>query len=609
MPDPPVWPHWAVEFDRLIAVRPQFVISGNIRDVFLTPTSEGIEFHPLSDCLFESLKERGCRFLIKYDQIDGLDVNPKAMRETARGVLGRDASGTLEIEDLPDCLRAVASARDVPCAFVIDYASRLVGRPHDLTDRERGFFAASEKIAHETRPLRASRPEEPPPFNPIVWLVNRPNDLPDWFVVRNQGIRALTASLPDHAARLIAARVVAKGFAGHDELRPDERDKLIGEFVDLTEGETLRSMMAIRTLARDQGRSLAEVSDAVRLFKMGLPDNPWRKAHLQDKLREPERVIHRRVKGQAAAVRKSMDILIRSVVGLSGAQASQRGGRPRGVLFFAGPTGVGKTELSKAIAQLILGNEQAYRRFDMSEFSSEQSEARLIGSPPGFIGHDAGGELVNAVRERPLSVLLFDEIEKAHPRILDKFLQILEDGRLTDGRGETVYFSEAVVIFTSNLGIYGTENGKRVQLVDVDTPPAQVGRVVREAIEDHFRHELERPELLNRLGDNIVVFNFINAEAAGAIFEMMLENVKDRVKREHAVTLEIRKNVADKLSALCTADLRSGGRGIGNRLETAFINPLAVRLFDLDRADGDPRRLVVRGITAGEDGSCTLEVE
>ena len=172
------------------------------------------------------------------------------------------------------------------------------------------------------------------------------------------------------------------------------------------------------------------------------------------------------MRGQRQAVTKTIDILMRSVMGLTGAQARSSGNRPRGVLFFAGPTGVGKTELAKTLTQLIFGDDRAYIRFDMSEFAEEHTGARLLGAPPGYIGYDAGGELTNAVREKPFSVVLFDEIEKAHPRILDKFLQILEDGRLTDGRGETAYFSEAILVFTSNLGIFvEDEHGQRVQSV------------------------------------------------------------------------------------------------------------------------------------------------
>jgi ATP-dependent Clp protease ATP-binding subunit ClpA len=216
----------------------------------------------------------------------------------------------------------------------------------------------------------------------------------------------------------------------------------------------------------------------------------------------------------------------------------------------------------------------------MSEFTAEHSAARLLGAPPGYVGYDAGGELTNAVRERPFSVILFDEIEKAHPRILDKFLQILEDGRLTDGRGQTAYFSESVIVFTSNLGFFVEDGqGRRVQSVKPGDPFVEVEAKIRSAIVDHFKFRLTRPELLNRIGDNIVVFNFIGLDTAGAIFEGMLENVLRRVSEEHAVRIVVAPDVVHSLRGVCTQDLSQGGRGIGNRLESAFINPLARALF------------------------------
>jgi ATP-dependent Clp protease ATP-binding subunit ClpA len=266
---------------------------------------------------------------------------------------------------------------------------------------------------------------------------------------------------------------------------------------------------------------------------------------------------------------------------------------------------VGKTELAKTLTQLVFGDERAYIRFDMSEFAEEHTGARLLGAPPGYIGYDAGGELTNAVREKPFSVVLFDEIEKAHPRILDKFLQILEDGRLTDGRGETAYFSEAIIVFTSNLGIVvENERKERVQTVQPSDPHDVVEARVRGAIQDHFKYRLSRPEILNRIGDNIVVFGFITPEVGAQIFEGMLRNVVDRVRDEHKIELSVAPSVRKRLADLCTQDLSNGGRGIGNQLESLFVNPLSRALFRFPLAGRST--LAVTGLAEDENRIVTV---
>jgi ATP-dependent Clp protease ATP-binding subunit ClpA len=352
-----------------------------------------------------------------------------------------------------------------------------------------------------------------------------------------------------------------------------------------------------------------DIDDAVRCYKVGALDNPWRKDYLREKIRDAQAFIEDRVKGQHPAVVKTLDILKRSVMGLTGAQARSGGSRPRGVLFFAGPTGVGKTELAKTLTQLVFGDERAYLRFDMSEFAEEHTSARLLGAPPGYIGFDAGGELTNAVREKPFSVVLFDEIEKAHPRILDKFLQILEDGRLTDGRGDTAYFSETILVFTSNLGIYVEDaQGQRVQSVQPGDAYEKVESTVRESIGNYFKFKLSRPELLNRIGDNIVVFNFISPDVAERIFDGMLRNVARRLQEEFKVKLSMPATVRTALLERCTRDLSNGGRGIGNQLESAFINPLSRALFAHD-IEGKQRLSVTALAEADKVITLTLQTE
>jgi ATP-dependent Clp protease ATP-binding subunit ClpA len=255
---------------------------------------------------------------------------------------------------------------------------------------------------------------------------------------------------------------------------------------------------------------------------------------------------------------------------------------------------IGKVQ--RRVEEAVLGT----IRFDMSEFSAEHADQRLIGAPPGYIGYDVGGELTNAIREKPFSVVLFDEIEKAHPRILDKFLQILDDGVLTSGRGDRVYFSEALIVFTSNLGIYRLgDNGERVANVLPGEPYEQVREKVHSEIDRHFKLVLNRPEILNRIGENVIVFDFIREEIGLQIFEQMVDaTFKDL--QQQGLHVAITPEARQALRALCLRDLSNGGRGIRNQLEAHLLNPLARTLFDQDAKPGEHfavSRLGVGGLT------------
>ena len=576
-------PSWAVDLDRALPVQSQFVISGNIRDVYPVTLNGSQGFKPVLDVCWDVLSARGCEFMLVYDPVDNLHIHALDQVDAAARVAGlkldENGKAHVSLDQLAKTLRLLGRSRDVPAAVVIDYASRIAARSQELDAEQHAFFVSCEKLAHQARQLR-SRATSNLPFNPIIWLINGPNDLPTWLTVGNETFRSIVASLPDREARRKVADVSAAHFPDSATIDEGRQQELVRQFVLQTEGMTVRSLLSIIELARDPRFGLERIVDAVRAYKVGAPDDPWKQPLVRQQIRSGSEMIGERVKGQPAAINKALDILTRSVMGLSGAQAGRTGGRPRGVLFFAGPTGVGKTELAKTITQLLFGDESAYHRFDMSEFSAEHAEARLIGAPPGYVGHDAGGELVNAVRQRPFCVLLFDEVEKAHPRILDKFLQILEDGRLTDGRGETVFFSEAVIIFTSNLGIYVKDrDGTRRANVSQSDDYGRVNAQVTEAIRNYFRFEIQRPELLNRIGDNIVVFDFIRHDVARDILSKMIANVTRRVEEEHGVNVRLSAKARAVLDAKCFHNLENGGRGIGNQLESYFINPLARVLF------------------------------
>lgn len=611
-------PRWILDLDRLLPIRAQFVVSGNIRDHFLAPLGNGsLTPVPLIRCLWRALREQGYQFLLVFDAVEGIRPYPNEPEivELATRMFDlklQDGVMPMGLESLSVLMKRLTRTREARCALLVDFASRLTRHPDQLDATEHRFFLSAERLAVHSVPIVpkvvVEGGDNKPRFNPILWLLNRPQDLPSWFALDNVRVETLTVGLPDFETREAAARSYLALFARADEIGPDERNKFAAEFASATEGLPLVALSDTAQLANRQGISYRDVDDAVQCYKVGALENPWKKPYLRQRIGNAPDFIENRVKGQEQAVTKAVDILMRSVMGLTGAQARSGGNRPRGVLFFAGPTGVGKTELAKTLTQLVFGDERAYIRFDMSEFAEEHTGARLLGAPPGYVGFEAGGELTNAVREKPFSVVLFDEVEKAHPRILDKFLQILEDGRLTDGRGDTAYFSETILIFTSNLGIYvEDEQGRRVQNVQPGDSYATVESRVKGAIGDYFKYRLSRPEILNRIGDNIVVFNFITEPVAQRIFEGMLGNVLNRVREEHGLDLELAPAVRQRLLTLCTTDLSNGGRGIGNQLESLFINPLSRALFAFDMEGR--ASILVSELMESDDRIVTLGLE
>ncbi len=578
---------WIRDLLRFLPLKSQFVLCGNVRDQFPLPLSGAVQVLPLIPYVCAELKEAGIQHFLLYEPAQGfsmpvvLGLDPAKEREYFQrfGIAWQpNGRSPASIDKFFEVLEQAVRAPGEPVALFADFASRYLLRPDLPTECEQRCFTRALVSAHavQPRPIGASAQ---PFFNPVFWITEKEGDLPDWFVVGNPRLRQIPVPQPEHTVRRVVAETLGRSLGDAAKMSAEDFLRHTNSFVEATEGLLISDLTAIVQLSRSEGLGFANIEDAVRRFKLGVTEDPWRKVD-HEKLRDATGFVRRRVKGQAHAVTQMLDIIKRAVGGLAERKAG--GGRPRGVAFLAGPTGVGKTELAKTITQLLFGDESAYTRFDMSEFSAEHSDQRLIGAPPGYVGYDTGGELTNAVRQKPFGVVLFDEIEKAHPRILDKFLQVLDDGVLTSGRGERVYFSETFIIFTSNLGIYRlTPSGERVPNVLPGDPFDDVCAKVRTEIERHFKLELGRPEILNRIGENIIVFDFIRGDVARDIFAAMLENILARVRNAQQVTVTLNAVAREALEKLCLADLSNGGRGIRNQLETHFVNPLARLLFDV----------------------------
>ena len=544
---------------------------------FTKPAPGQITSVSLARALPDALKDAGYGRIASFDLLNGFRALEPADDSflTQLGLTAANGAAAGGVDLLAATLERHVASDGPPSALIIDFASRLITRNEALSPAEHQLFSRALILSHSAR-ARPAGERRQPFFNTVIWIVDKEGDLPDWFLIGNPRIRHIPIGRPDHLARRTMIRSLMRGLPGAQNAAQADLEKSTEGFVDETEGLLLLDLSAIAQLARSENVPFDRISDAVRRFKVGVTEDPWRKIS-HDKISSAEEFVRRRVKGQAHAVTHMLDIVKRAVTGIG---QSPRGGRPRGVAFLAGPTGVGKTELAKTITSLLFGDDSAYIRFDMSEFSAEHSDQRLIGAPPGYVGYDVGGELTNAIREKPFSVVLFDEIEKAHPRILDKFLQVLDDGVLTSGRGDRVYFSEAFIVFTSNLGIYTPgPSGERIANVTPEETFDAVKRKVRSEIEKHFKQVLNRPEILNRIGENVIVFDFIRADVANEIFDQMVDTLLNDVKSlGYDVTLS--EQARATLRGLCLADLSNGGRGIRNQVEAHLINPLSRGLFD-----------------------------
>jgi hypothetical protein len=601
--EPSYKPKWAREIERFIPIKPQFVLYGNVNDVYPAEISGVTVTLGMADYLRELLAGHGYSIVAKYEPACGFSLLSGDAGTFAR-LTGEklDGKGVLDcsLEKASGAVSRLVSNAECRAALILRFASRV----EDLNNEAAAlkFFYDMFRLSMDSAP-RVSREETgavKPMYNPIFWIMDKENDLPPWYTLDNPRVRVLPVPRPDNDIRSRIIEAVSPKMDGYAETPPGAVRDILAIFRDQTTGLLASEITSIAQMARHEGIKFSRVDDAIRRYKLGIQENMWEKLD-REKIRGAEAFLSSRVMGQERAVRHASDILKRSRFNLSGSQFSRYSQRPKGVLFLAGPTGVGKTELAKAVTELVFGSPTHYIRFDMSEFGQDHSNQRLVGAPPGYVGYDVGGELTNAIKQNPFSVVLFDEIEKAHPRILDIFLQILDDGRLTSGRGETVYFSESVIIFTSNLGMFESlPDGTKRARVTSDMPYGEIAASIENAIDDFFKYKINRPEILNRIGKNIVVFDFIRGETAHKIFDRMFANVKFRLEDNWNIKIDFDEPSLKSTRDLVCSDLSMGGRGIGSAMETIIMNPLSRALCEMPDPSG--RSIVIRGVRETPSG-------
>lgn len=590
-------PKWHRELDIFCKIKPIIILEGNVLDRYQYPVDGSVgkgSILRLAEYLHYYFKDQGYQNIAFYDSIRGFYNNcEEGYVQRFAGLVG----GTIDADTIKaefkgknntaaTYIRTALTQSEEATVVVLDFASRYITDPTNMEQAEIDGFTILLQSSLEGKDVRT---EQGILKNLVVVLVNKVNDVPAWFYLDNPNVKSVMLKTPakEEREQLVKGDNFPSFFAGdiyvdeypHYEEFPEELEKIQDRFVGLTEGFSFTELNGLRRLCKNQRIHIKNMCDVIELYKFGIKENPWNSLNYEE-MKNAYEDFHKRIKGQEYALTKTLDVVKRAITGMAGLQSSSHG-KPKGVLFFAGPTGTGKTETAKALAEKLFGDESCCIRFDMSEYGQSHSDQKLLGAPPGYVGYEAGGQLTNAVRNNPFSILLFDEIEKAHPSIFDKFLQILEDGRMTDGQGNTVYFSETIIIFTSNLGIYKVnERGERYQSVTSDMTYAQVQEKVRKGIEDYFKLQLGRPEILNRIGENIVVFDFIREGAAEEILQSQIKKIIRTLKMDKNIDLKISETAVNTLRQKAIDNLDNGGRGIGNIVESLLINPLSRYMFD-----------------------------
>jgi energy-coupling factor transporter ATP-binding protein EcfA2 len=615
---------WIKNFKTALENKEVLILHGNVRDRYISQ-DKGIVYGNLTEMILDISREGPLSFTqtVFYDivgqerRIDHSSAKKRGSRPADSELADTSPPEDLKQHPTPDRLLErwlrELSRGSANTLAVLFYLDKLVSY------RERASYPSEDRAVLL---LLEKLIENITPNNRLILVALQDGMVPVELYTNSPKTCLNLVPMPDKVTRRAYLRHRLGTGYEHLELA-----------ADLTEGLYLRDLdNIVKALQENKEASSREIRKAINKYRLGEQEDYWGTLDIekldsavlwftegrQEKGRDGGvRRVGGGVKGQDDAVRRVIDVLTLARAGLSG-MASGTLSKPKGVLFFAGPTGVGKTFLAKKLAEFLFGTEEAFIRFDMSEFKEEHTVSKLLGSPPGFVGYEQGGMLTNAVRQRPFSVVLFDEIEKAHPKIMDIFLQILDEGRLTDSRGQTVFFTETVIIFTSNIGTRTQDSqGRDIRAKERDNIDAilrdgriataermqKVSQHFQKAVESFFMLEISRPELLNRIGSNIIPFNYIDIpemqeKIVESHFGRIKEDFDDRFRTRGGHKLELDGSAVKYLVQKHRDRISEfGGRAITNSIEDEILKALSIEIL---RAEFEHSRGITFRVEARE---------
>ena len=591
---------WIETLDLQISRSKHVLIHGQTLDLALyagredQPKPKRLIHMTFDSALHQYLADAGFAVVLHFNPTDGLQLANPAMSDAycrawaglvpvQQGASHLDQQGASPLNRLNvpgdtagalQTIHGMVRQTVVPVAVVISFFDKITADPEHHAADEVNWLVRLNQIFRDAS--FASKQSAPGLRNTVIGVATRLTNVPSWLYVDNPRLSMVTVGKPNSRERRHWIETRLSEFHGiTNEVSPERRKALVEELAISTEGMSNYDISLLPRISCAEKIGLESATELVRAARYGKKEDPWRDLD-RTRLVAAEPLLSKRVMGQEAAVAHVVAALQRAWVGIGLGGARARGGPPKGVFFFVGPTGVGKTELSKALAEWVFGDDDRLKVFDMAEYGAKEAGERLAGSPPGYVGYERGGQLTNHVLADPFTVILFDEFEKADSSVYDKFLGILEEGRLTDGRGMTANFDQAMLVFTSNIG--SGPLMKRLGDVSAELPSyEEVRSLYLKAVRDYFAIDLKRPELLGRFGENIIVFDLLRPALVVQLCHKLLGELRDNAMRERRIVLAIDEAGITKWlggQMRKPENLEKGGRGLRELVEAAIVRPL-----------------------------------
>lgn len=568
-----VMPTWQKNLRHLVKTERVLNLVGFTHDKYLSNDHTG--YSTMNEYLKDRLTEEGYTDIQFFEPVKGFSDAPSDQEDASGGseMRGRTRSITVLSKKI---FKEVTNS-DHKKAFVVQDASFLCVSNSHLSNEEHDAWvrirSAMTNCSAEHR---------------LILLFENGADVPKALDATSGLSKELIVSRPDQTQRLQFIKLVFPHLSGNDaEYLAD-----ISGDLGLMKLEDIFKAVCSTEPTPDK----TTLTKAIRQYVYGYADNPWKRLG-KEKMAKLKETLQKVIKGQPVAIDEVTEEVLAAWSGMRNVFYGPNA--PKGIAVFCGPTGVGKTELAKQLTKHVMGDPDLLIRIDCNEYCESNQAVRLIGSPPGYVGFEQGGQLTNAINERPFSFVLFDEIEKADARFWDYLMQVLQDGRLTDGRGNLSVFNNAFLIFTTNLG------AREAAMCD---DPEEARKVIVEAIERYFK-DINRMEIFGRLKNCLVPFNSISDEVAREIVKSHLNSISDNFYSEEKVTLRFSDQAINTLMHIAGHASEYGGRDIKNIVNECLGSELARLSLTYDFGEGTVIDVTEITETGDEDDPARLMIE